>query len=244
MENNIHKHSYIKSITLHLLPGLLVAFCFFALVPFVKSAGYPSVMALIISGTFVLIPFELGYLFFQKKKTGEEFFKGIIRYVKPLPVWQYFVFVPVIFISAGILFKVFGFTSDLLQVYFFRWISSDFLMNMGIDGNYEKSKLVITYVLFLVMIVIVLPVTEELYFRGYLLPRMPSGLKGCTEIVHSLLFALYHFWTPWMFIVRTFGVLPLIYIVKRKENIRLGIISHCLLNSMDFFVAISYLFRM
>jgi membrane protease YdiL (CAAX protease family) len=92
--------------------------------------------------------------------------------------------------------------------------------------------------------VLVLPATEELYFRGYLLPRMPSKLKGWTGIVHSGLFALYHFWAPWLFITRTFGVLPLIYIVRRKENIILGIISHCLLNSMDFFFGVSLIIKM
>ena len=116
-------------------------------------------------------------------------------------------------------------------------------LNMGLDGDYSKSKLIITYALFLILIVTILPTIEELYFRGYLLPRMPSRLKGWTEIIHSGFFALYHTWTPWMVIVRTFGVLPTIYAVKKKENILIGIVAHCLLNSIDFFIGLMFIYR-
>lgn len=238
MNQDQSEHSLLKSISLHLLPGLLVSICYYVFAPYVTSIGYPSIMALIISGILVLIPFELGFLLLQQRKLKEKFFGGTIKYLKPIPFWQYFVFVPAIFILSGIIFKVFGFSSKAL-LRFFQWIPSNYIMNMGIEGDFEISKLIITYCLFLIFIVVVLPVTEELYFRGYLLPRMPSKLKGWTGIIHSGLFALYHFWTPWMVITRTFGVLPLIYIVRRKENIGLGMISHCLLNSMDFFPGVS-----
>jgi len=37
---------------------------------------------------------------------------------------------------------------------------------------------------------------EEIYFRGFLLPRM--GYAGRSAVpLHSLLFALYHLWMPW-----------------------------------------------
>jgi membrane protease YdiL (CAAX protease family) len=125
----------------------------------------------------------------------------------------------------------------------FRWIPADRMLNMGTGGNWPRSNLILTYALFLIFIVIILPVLEEFYFRGFLLPRMPSSLKGFGGIFHSLLFALYHTWTPWMFISRTFGVFPLIYVVKRKQNLLIGIIAHCLLNSIDFFTAIFSFFQ-
>ncbi|HDZ12889.1 MAG TPA: CPBP family intramembrane metalloprotease, partial [Bacteroidetes bacterium] len=68
-----------------------------------------------------------------------------------------------------------------------------------------------------------------------------SNLKGWTPLIHSALFSLYHIWTPWMFVARTLGVLPLVYIVKRKRNIYLGIIVHCLLNSVDFIVGVHFI---
>ena len=67
MENNITKHTLLKSIVLHLLPGILGGMCFYILSPIVKANGFPTIMALIISGIIILIPFELGSLFYRKK---------------------------------------------------------------------------------------------------------------------------------------------------------------------------------
>ena len=240
MKNDIAEHSLFKSVVLHLLPGILGGICYFTLVPLVKSNGFPSIMALILAGVFVLIPFELGFLILQKRASGQRLFNGVIRYFKKIPIWQYFVLIPTIFILTGLLFKAFGFTSVFLKS-FFGWIPSEMTFDMGLDSGYPKSKLVITYTLFLILVVLILPTIEELYFRGYLLPRMPSRLKGGTEIIHSGLFALYHTWTPWMVIVRTFGVLPMIYAVKRKENIFIGIVAHCLLNSIDLFIGLMFI---
>lgn len=241
MENN-KEHSFLKSIVLHLFPGLLVGACYFALVPLVKANGFPSVMALILAGIFILMPFELGFLLIQKKITGEKLKNGIIKYVKPLPVWQYIVWVLLIFVLSGILFTIFKFTSNYL-VELFKWLPSDFYLDLGLSTKFAKQKLIITYVLFLIFIVIVLPTVEEIYFRGYLLPRMSAKLKSWSVLVHSALFALYHTWTPWMFITRTVGIIPLAFIIKRKENLYIGIIAHCLLNSVDFITAMVFLYN-
>jgi len=243
MKDEIDEHSLIKSATLHLLPGLLGGACYFAFAPIVKANGFPSVMAMILAAIFVLIPFEFGFLLFRKRVTGQNLFNGVVRYFQQIPVWQYFVLIPAIIILTGLLFKAFSFTSGFLKT-FFSWLPSDMFFDMGLDGDYTKSKLIITYTLFLILVVVILPTVEELYFRGYLLPRMPSKLKGWTEIIHSGFFALYHTWTPWMVIVRTFGVLPTIYAVKKKENIFIGIVAHCLLNSIDFFIGIEFIINL
>jgi uncharacterized protein len=241
--NYVHEHSFQKSVLLHLLPGLLTGLVYYALAPVVRSFGFPTVMALILAGILALIPFELGYLLFQKKKTGKPFFNGLIRYCDPIPARAYLVWVPAIFLTSGALFTLFNFSSDFLMP-LFSWIPENLHLEMGLDGEYSKENLMVTSILFFVFVVVILPVTEELYFRGYLLPRMPGKLKGWTPIVHSALFALYHVWTPWMLITRTVAVLPLIYGVQKKKNILLGIIVHCLLNTIDLIVGLSFISNM
>jgi membrane protease YdiL (CAAX protease family) len=200
-------------------------------------------MALNLSGLFILLPFELGFLLYHKQKEGASSLKGIIAYTKPLKSWQYLVYVLVIIVLSGIAFKVFSFTSDLLMP-LFQLIPAEMQLNMGLSDEYPKSNLIITYALFLILIVIALPIVEELYFRGYLLPRMPSKLKAWTVLIHCGLFALYHTFSPGLIIVRTLGVLPLAYMVKRKENIYIGMIAHCLGNSIDFVIGLVFIFNM
>lgn len=240
MPKNLNEHSARKSVILHLLPGILTGAVYYALVPAVIKHGYPSVMALSLAGILVLVPFELGYLFIQQKKSNQPFWGGIIRYLKPMKFSQYFISILVVLLASGLLFTAFKFTEAPLK-HLFEWMKPAFMLDMGLNSEFSTSKLWITYGIFLVLIVVVLPVTEELYFRGFLLPRMPSGLNGWSPFLHSILFALYHTWTPWMFVARSFGVLPLILIVRRRENIFIGIIAHCLLNSIDFIMALIYL---
>ena len=85
-EDQIEKHTTARSVVLHLLPGILVG-CFFLLArqP-VANMGYPSIIALILAYALILIPVELGYLFYQgKKKTGSFTLQGIISYRNSFP---------------------------------------------------------------------------------------------------------------------------------------------------------------
>lgn len=104
----IEKHSTVQSVILHLLPGILVgAFYFLARQP-VANMGYPSIFALLLAIALVLIPVELGYLFYQgKKKTGRFSLRGIISYRDPIPWWQYFVWVSIIFLIVGVIMTLF-----------------------------------------------------------------------------------------------------------------------------------------
>ena len=81
--------------------------------------------------------------------------------------------------------------------------------------------------------VIVAPVIEELYFRGFLLPRMPQQLGRWRVPAHVTLFAGYHLWSPWLIPTRCLAVLPLAYIAMRTRDVRIGILTHVVLNAAD-----------
>lgn len=82
------------------------------------------------------------------------------------------------------------------------------------------------------------PIVEELYFRGYLLPRI-AYLKGFAPLINALLFALYHFWQPYALFTVTLFALPLAYAVWWKRNVYLPIIVHCLTNLIMFIVPLA-----
>ncbi len=97
---------------------------------------------------------------------------------------------------------------------------------------YSSGAWVVNLIVYAVMNVFVGPFVEELYFRGYLLPRM-SQMGRRAPLVNSVLFSLYHFWSPWSLLTRVVGVTPLAYAVWWKRNIYLGMAVHMLLNGLS-----------
>jgi len=237
-QDQIEKHSTAQSIILHLLPGILIG-CFYLLArqPVVKM-GYPSIIALILAYTFILIPVELGYLLYQgKKKTGRFTLQGIISYRNSIPWWQYLVWVSVIFLAVGAIFTLLKPLDAFLQERLFFWMPD---INNGLDGNYSRTTLIITYSMVFIFVAVLAPLVEELYFRGYLLPR----LKGkYAPLLHSFLFAAQHILEPWMIITRTLGFLPILFGVKKK-NIYIGIIVHILCNTVNVVTGIAFIVKM
>jgi membrane protease YdiL (CAAX protease family) len=76
----------------------------------------------------------------------------------------------------------------------------------------------------------VAPITEELYFRGYLLPRI--NLSPVMAVITSaVLFSLYHFYSPWYFFSRILMMIPLYYLVMKRKNIRFSIMAHVIANT-------------
>ncbi|HSJ94471.1 MAG TPA: CPBP family intramembrane glutamic endopeptidase, partial [Gaiellaceae bacterium] len=75
------------------------------------------------------------------------------------------------------------------------------------------------------------PVTEELYFRGHLLPRIDRFGRGA-PVLNAVLFSLYHVWTPWANPGRILGLLPWIYVVWRKRSIALSLAVHLAVNNI------------
>ena len=239
----ITQHTIGQSIGLHLLPGILTGAFYYVIAQPIRNLGYPSMVAMILAIIVILIPFELGFLLYQgKKKNGVLSLEGIVLYRQRIPVRQYLLWVPVIIVLMGLIFTGLTPVSNFLET-FFSWLPEALRFDMGLGGEYSKSVLINSYLMGFILFVLIAPTVEELYFRGYLLPRMPR-LKGWAPILHSALFALYHTWTPWMAITRTIGLLPLIYIVQRKRNIYLGIITHCLVNVIDIIVGVAFIFSL
>ena len=237
-QDQIEKHTTAQSIILHLFPGILVGCFYFLARQPVANLGYPSIFALLLAFAFVLIPVELGYLLVQgKKKTGRYTLQGMISYRNSIPQWQYIVWPLVIFVVIGGIFTLLKPVDAFLQERLFFWMPD---LNSGLDGNYSRTILIVTYSMFLVFNVFLAPMVEELYFRGYLLPRMQGRFA---TLLHSFLFAAIHIFTPWMIITRTLGLLPLVIGVKKK-NIYVGMIVHILSNSVGFITGIVFITKM
>jgi membrane protease YdiL (CAAX protease family) len=237
------QHSLTRSVILHLLPGILILAFFLLLTPVLAKQGFPTLLSLFLAVAVVLIPFELGYILYQAKMRSRTFsLNGIIPYRKSLPLWQYIALIPPFLAWALVsYFLISPPIQDSVKLQYFSWLPAWFFLDHNLE-DCSKSALLVTWVIGVVFNGITGPVVEELYFRGYLLPRI-SRLKGWAPLMNACLFSVYHFFSPWRNVERILALLPGTYIIQWKKNIYLGMIPHCLLNTVGMFLMTPLLFK-
>jgi len=104
---SVEQHTFGKSLLLHLLPGFLIGFCYFVLIPVLRQRGYPSIMALMCAIPLILLPFELGWLLYEGKRINKHIsLQSVVLYRTPIPRSQYFLWVPVLFVLLGLIFTL------------------------------------------------------------------------------------------------------------------------------------------
>jgi membrane protease YdiL (CAAX protease family) len=82
------------------------------------------------------------------------------------------------------------------------------------------------------------PITEELYFRGYLLPRIDRYGKWA-PVLSTLLFSIYHMWTPSRWPQIAVGFLPLALAAWRTRSIYVSMIAHVTVNNVFLIMLIA-----
>ena len=235
---DVPQQPILRSIALHLLPGALATVVYIIAAPFLNSLGYPSYFAFLLVGLLVLVPFELGFLFYQgKKRNGTLSLNGIVLYREPMPVKQYVLFAATLLLYAiFILVVVYPPIAQVLIKALFFWLPDWFFLSLSLE--YSKSVLLMTALLGLVVNGFVAPITEELYLRGYLLPRI-SRLKAWAPFINAVLHSVYHFWMPWQVPGLILMGLPAAFAVWWKRNIYLGMIIHVVGNVLGSMVTLA-----
>jgi membrane protease YdiL (CAAX protease family) len=117
---------------------------------------------------------------------------------------------------------------------FFGWMPVWLVKPIDPDlvRDYAVGAWIVTLAAFFAINGLIGPIVEELYFRGYLLPRM-ERLGRWAPLVNVSLFSVYHFWSPWQIVARILGFGPTVYAVRWKRNIYLGMAVHCGLNTLS-----------
>lgn len=225
------QHSLPLSALLHLLPGILIGIVFFLLAPISQRSGLPSIWALGIADLVVLVPFVFGLLFYEGyKRNGRLSLDEVVLYRERIPWWQYPIYV-LLLLGAGALIPLLEPVSNAIFQALFSWWPA--MYNLLPDLSvYSRSTLIATLIFQFLTIAIIAPITEEIYFRGYLLPRL-SRFGFWAAPIHAILFALFHVWTPWLVIARAVGLIPFTLIIQRKRNIYIAILMHIIINVLD-----------
>ncbi|NME84188.1 CPBP family intramembrane glutamic endopeptidase [Clostridium sp. SM-530-WT-3G] len=221
-----------KLIFLHLFPGIILSIVYIFFSKMGILAGYPKVVILGLSVIFSTIPIELGYLFYVAKKEEEtlNIFK-ILGLKGKLKVSAFILYSLSLIIVGGILLIALKPLSNHLLETIFCWIPSwyNFVQDMSL---FSKNYIIIAILVSFFILTLIAPITEELYFRGFLLARM-KWMGGYSVLFNVTLFSIYHFCQPWLIIARIAAMLPLYYCVYKKDSLKLGIVVHCLGNFTD-----------
>lgn len=220
--------TFRKQLWYHFYMGLaiMVSYIFFSKT--IVDLGYPGIAALLAAELFVLAPIGLVHMGWKGKQLNGTFsLKNVIVFTQKLSVGQYIKWSLIGIVACTVIYVPLYPAGLYLRENVFYWLPQWYF-----DPAYGVTDTGLLANVFLIGIFvdgIVGPVVEELFFRGYLLPRM-SYLKKWAPIVNGTLFGLYHFWQPHNYIAIIGVGIILSYVVWRKKNVYLGIIIHCTMN--------------
>ncbi|GHU33155.1 hypothetical protein FACS1894172_11140 [Spirochaetia bacterium] len=213
-------------IVLGLVPGIIILLFTIVFSNPVIGINFSIYLSLMLAIAFGLIPTELGIIKYFAWKNKKKL-KDIILFKEKTPLKRMVISIIVPFVIALVFFiivspyelKLWGNTFDFIPDWF------KIYKNLR-EINYLK----LSFILALIFNGFLGPFVEELYFRGFLLPRMTKFGK-LAPLINVILFSIYHLFSPWENMTRILAVTPLAYSVWKNKNIRIGIIIHCSLNT-------------
>ena len=105
------------------------------------------------------------------------------------------------------------------------------LMGVSLSGNW--------WVLVVLLVSLVIATFgEELWWRGYILPRQEIAHGNRTWIIHGLLWTAFHLYAPWNLITILPGSLALSFVAQRLKNTCPAVIAHGLANGLSILIVV------
>lgn len=216
---------------LHLGPAAAAFAAALMLAPLLDRFGLPENFALTVAFLLVLTPIELGLLLHAAWRAGGRrslrSLALVLEFRRPLGRW--WLAVPILFAAAlglaAVWTPVGAALGGRLAGVYPAWLLP------AHDATAGHSRVLVVAALLISLLVdgLINPTVEELYFRGYLLPRLPvAGWRAVP--LSALLFAVQHYWQPYNWALIFVLWLLITSLVVRSHSLRLGIVMHTLAN--------------
>jgi membrane protease YdiL (CAAX protease family) len=241
MTKDVSRHTLIQSIILHLFPGIIMVMVDFLLVPLIMGYGVPNDLAYNADTVLALVPIQLGILLYvTKQNTGTYKIASQLPYLEKSSLKEYLIFIPLMAIWAIAVNDVLTPLEINFRDTVFTFIPTKYFIGNYDLSSFSNGKIILTSLVCLLLNGFTAPIMEEVYFRGYLLPRINLS-QNKAILLNAALFSLYHFFTPWHFFSRLLMTIPLYYWVVKKRNIRFSIVAHIIANSVTSLSMLLYL---
>lgn len=225
------RHSLGRSLWLHLAPGALGAALYFAAAPLLIPLGIPPLLTLVVVLGATTLPIELVHLFrLGRAANGRLSLAGVVLLDRHLGLWKTALWAAAATAIAVVALVLLTAVDALLLKTAFSWLPAWAIRSDPTQyAAYSRSILLATFALVALVNCIAGPVIEELYFRGYLLPRLSHlGKRG--GWIHQTLFTLYHLWQPWQYVSVFAFSTGLVWFPWRTRSVRVGIAAHIATN--------------
>jgi len=217
-----------RQLVYHFYLGVIIILFYVIAAPGIIHQGFPGLATLLIAELLILTPFGLIHLALKERQLGGNWkLSRTVFLRKTLSIKQYMLW-SLIGIGLCLLVYVPLYPVGLfLREQVFQWLP-EWYFNPTF-GSVDNRLLARVFLAGILIDGLIAPVVEELFFRGYLLPRM-AYLKQWAPVVNGTLFGLYHFWQPHNLIAIVGVGIILSFVVWKKQNVWLGVIIHCTLN--------------
>ena len=145
------------------------------------------------------------------KRNGRLSLTRVLVYRHRLPRWQYPLYAVVTVAWGAVVTFAATPLESAISTTVFGWVPAGFTATTAADAAsysvYPRTILLITFGSLILINGVAAPIVEELYFRGYLMPRI-SRFGWKTPLLEDVLFALYHIWQPWAYVIILLTMTP------------------------------------
>lgn len=215
---------------LQLLPGIASLPVFAVLAWLLAKQGVPNIFALLLTVILVETPLSWAILVrhVRKENGGKFSVAAAFPWMASVPWWTYLLLgIPLIVFSAVMVAGVSPKVGEALIPAFFSWLPDWFVMHQdpAMFSSLSRELLFLLWGAMLLGMVLLGGFTQELYSRGFLLPRM-AHMGKMAPAYNAFLFAVFHLIAPWNWISFFLMTLPWAYMVWWCRSIRISLFIH------------------
>lgn len=228
--NKTSQFNLLEAAKLQFIPGLASVPVFAILAWWLSGQGLPNIFALMLTIIFVETPLSWMIMLrhVRAENNGNFSIAAAFPWMDKNPWWLYLLIgLPLILLSAAIVAAIGPRIDAQIIPVLFAWVPDWFTMLP--DPNVfttlpRRTMLIMWATMFIGMILLGGP-TQELYSRGFLLPRVQS-MGRVAPLYNAALFAVFHFIAPWAWPSFFLMVLPWSYLVWWRRSTRIGLFIH------------------
>lgn len=218
-----------QATVLQLAPGVATLLVYLPLAAFVSSRGIPNLVALMLAVLVAELPVSWAIIAHRVRHENDGSFNWRVAFPwhAKVPWWQYAIIgMPLIVISAAIVGGLNPIIERPLLAGPFAQVPDWFVLRSDPAMFTELSRGLVLKIwgLGLVSFVLVAP-TQELYARGFLLPRT-AHWGSWAPAFNALLFAIFHLIAPWSWVGFFIMTLPWAYLVWWRRSVKIGVFIH------------------